>query len=32
MLIPMVAVTSLIPAALLYTFPETGRRELEEIT
>jgi MFS family permease len=32
MLIPMVAVTSLIPAALLYTFTETGRRELEEIT
>ena len=31
MIIPVVAITSLIPAGLLYTFPETGKRELEDI-
>jgi MFS family permease len=29
--IPLVALCALIPAALLYTFPETGQRELEDI-
>lgn len=29
--IPIVAIVALIPAALLYTFPETGKRELEDI-
>jgi MFS family permease len=31
LVIPIVAIAALIPAGLLYTFPETGQRELEDI-